>query len=405
MKLFHGQWLNVCLMVVYLTLTILLSNFLFQTQTHLQEEQMHYASLWDGKQVYATYDTLYEHVELEKAYLNEAGSQLRVQRYLDALEAETRFPYYICGAQNLVLDAIEIPDSCCISESAKTTAKAHQISQHVMCDFAPDMDAGTVFSDEDYLWQYGDTVPVILGYAWRNRMQVGDTFHGKLMGLSMQFRVIGIAGENTYFPLFDHLTYEDDFIIMPTLKCLEAAETDDEDFLQKAMALQNVAGYFRLDESQGLSELVTYLDTKIQQFGMFEVKIMRVDQARLLILAVSSDRHRSIYMGLMIALGLCAVLSMVTLSQSVVRKNARMLAIYYLAGEMPWKISMLVIGQGILIDAFAWVLSILLAVVLFPTLSWFHPLMPLLLGGSMCLCTIPALRMFFKNPIAYLKKE
>lgn len=64
---------------------------------------------------------------------------------------------------------------------------------------------------------------------------------------------------------------------MPTLKCLEAAETDDEDFLQKAMALQNAAGYFRLDESQGLSELVTYLDTKIQQFGMFEVKIMRVD--------------------------------------------------------------------------------------------------------------------------------
>lgn len=404
MKLFHGQRLSCCLLVFYLVLTMLLGNLLFQTQQHFEDEQMHYASLWDGKQVYATYDTLYEHKGLESAYLTEPGSQQRVQRYINVLEEDERFPYYICGTHDLMMNMENIPASCKVSQD-NSQVYAHQVNANVMRDFSPKMLTGKTFSGDDYLWSLGDEVPVILGYDWRNTLQVGDRFEATLMTVDMTFRVIGVAEENTYFPLFDDLTYEDNVIILPTLRCIDPPLLEDEDFLQKVMALQNASGYFRLDKNQSLSDLVSFLETTSQQLGMFETKLMRIDQARLLMLAVSSDKHKQIYLGLMLTLGFCSLISMMTLSQAVVRKNERMLSIYYLAGAKPWQISFLVMGQGLLMDVVAAILSAGVTALLLPSIPSIHIPMQLVMGICMCLCSIPALHTFFLHPIDYLKKE
>lgn len=138
---------------------------------------------------------------------------------------------------------------------------------------------------------------------------------------------------------------------------------------------------------------------------MFETKIMRIDQARLLILAISSDKYKQIYMGLMLVLGVCAFIAMITLSQAAVRKNARMLAINYMAGAAPWRIAILVMSQGLVIDIAACLLSGAFTAFVFPALTPFHIPSQIVMGISMCLCAIPALRAFFTQPIAYLRKE
>lgn len=404
-KLFRGQVLNCCLVVVYLTLTMVLTNLLFQNQQHIEDEQMHYASLYDGKSVYATYDTMYEHKELETKYYHEPGSQLRAERYISALEESDEFPFYICGDQYLSIQGKSIPQSCAPMNSDYGTVKSHQINYNLMHDFPVALTSGRLFTDKEYQWQIGEIVPVILGHSWNNIMHVGEQFRGKLMTMEMTFRVVGIAEENAYFPLFDNLTYEDDYIIVPTLRCIRTPQNSDEDFVQKAFANQNAAGYFRLDSNQSLSDLVSFMDTTAQQYGMFETKIMRIDQSRLLLLSVSSQKHKQVYMGLMLALFVCSLISIVALCQAVVRKNARMLSIYYLAGAAPWKISLLVVLQGLTIDAVSFLLSVILTKIAFPSMSPVNITVQIVICACICLCTIPALHSFLTNPTAYMKKE
>lgn len=403
-RLFRGQRVNALLLILYLTLTLVLSNLLFASKAHVEQEQMHHASLWDGKQVYATYDTLYEHKALESAYLKEPGSQMRVQRYVDALEADARFPYYICGAHGIeAKDNVKIPGENVLD--AEGVLKAHQVNRSVMRDFPPAILYGRSFAESDYLWQPGDDIPVLAGYAWRDALAPGDRFTGTFMTSAATFHVIGIAGENTYFPLFDQLVYEDDFLIMPTLRCMQPAADPDRDFFEKIVALQNASGFFRLPGDMPLSELATHLDTLGQQYGVFETKLLRVDQARLLLLAISSDKHRQVYGALMLALAGCALLCMITLSRASVRKNARTLSIFYLAGAGPWQIALLLMGQGLVLYAAAATLSVLITLIAFPSLQPAHAPLHAAAAVTLCLCTLPALRAFLLQPTAYLKKE
>ncbi|MDD2648286.1 MAG: hypothetical protein PHI27_01880 [Eubacteriales bacterium] len=221
------------------------------------------------------------------------------------------------------METDNIPPTCLSPAGQSGWVNAHQINKNVMRDFSPSLYDGSAFSDEDYEWQADEEIPVILGWAWRERMKVGDSFQAGFMTLKQTFRVVGIFAENTYFPLFDSLIYEDDYIVMPTMRCTGTPQNDDEDFLQKITALQNASGYFRLSEAQSLSELAALLDTTAQQLGMFEVKLMRIDNARLLILAVSSDKHKRIYFGLMLAFLTCSLISMTALSRASVHAFRR----------------------------------------------------------------------------------
>ena len=404
-KLFHGQRYNSILLISYLSIIMLLANVMLQSQQNFENEQMHYASLWDGRKVYSTYDTLYEHREQETAYLLESGSQFRVQRYINELEADSNFPYYICGNQLVQITDTLIPASCKAFYSNGQDVNAHQVNERVMLDFPVAMLDGSAFTKDDYSWQWKDAVPVIMGYSWRDYVRVGDLLQGKLMTLDMSFRVIGIAEENTYFPLFDSLLYEDDYIIMPTLRCLQSPRDTDEDFIQKAFALQNASGYFRLDANQSLSELVSRLDAFSQQYGMFETKVMRVDQARLTTLAISSEKYRQIYIGLMISLGVCSMLSMITMCQAVIRKNARMFAIYYLTGMTPFNISLMLIAQFVSIVAASCALSVCITVIVFPGIKPIYSSIQMSVVALSIVSTFPALHIFLSDPISYLKKE
>lgn len=405
LKLFHGQWINCCLLVIFLVLTMSLSTVLFYHQQTLQEEQMHYASLWDGKQVYATYDTLYEHAEMEKSYFRDSSSQMRVQHFIDALESNTHFPYYICGEQYIYLKELQIPETCRAAESVSNNVYAHQVNEAVIRDFKPAIYDGRLFTQEEYEWKLNETIPVIVGYAWRDTLCVGEVFTGTFFSQELDFKVVGVMKKDTWFPLFDTLIYEDDYIIMPTMRILQITQNDDEDFFQKAFALQNTAGFFRLDVNQSINALVVYLDNLIQQYGMFEVKIMRIDQNRLLILAVSSDEHKQIYTGLMLALGLCALINMFVLSQAAVRRNARMLSIYYLAGASSAYIMLIVTGQSLILFIAAMLLSVGINVLFFPALPAIHIPTQIVLLFGMCACVIPAVRTFLLNPTDYMKKE
>ena len=102
----------------------------------------------------------------------------------------------------------------------------------------------------------------------RDRHHVGDRLDVFYMGYPVTLEVIGIAEQGTYFPLYEYLVYEDDYVIMPISEAREIPQSEDEEFLQKANVLQNSSGYFRLTKDQNIADLLEYLNSIGSRFGM-----------------------------------------------------------------------------------------------------------------------------------------
>ena len=85
--------------------------------------------------------------------------------------------------------------------------------------FGIEVSEGRLFSDEDLLLyeEQGDFTSVILGAAYRDYYEVGDTIHGWMYTPEANLKVIGFLEEGTLFisPYNDGLTSLDRYIILP----------------------------------------------------------------------------------------------------------------------------------------------------------------------------------------------
>lgn len=390
-------------LIILLGITMTLCNIVLQNREARDFERVHYASLWDNSSVYATYDTLYEHRELEKSYFSEKESQFRVQHFVDALDANEEYPYYVCGTH-----PIEIPDTdgipiACYYAGEAHLLRAHQINRALQRDFPFSIAEGRTFSEEDFDYQPRDIIPVVLGNTYSGLIEIGTVLEVNYMSFPVKIEVIGIAEKDSYFPLFDSLVYEDDYIMMPMLQATHEPCNDDEDFLQKANLLQNCTGYFRVSQDHTLGDLVTYLNDTITQHGMFEIRLMRVNSGRLLMLSLSSETQRMLYLGIACALTAYSLLSIIMLVYTNTRKNARKYSILYLSGASWLYIASLVLLEALVVAVGALGFSVALSIIIGRGAIKINILYSLMMMIAGALCTIPALRQLFSSSILYMK--
>lgn len=391
------------LLIILLGIAMTLCYIVMQNQGARDFERIHYASLWDDSSVYATYDTLYEQQELERSYFSEKGSQYRVQYFIDALEANEDYPYYICGTHPInVVEPLEVPLSCYYVDD-DALLKAHQINKNVQSSFPVKVVAGRTFSGTDFDNESSDIIPVILGNSYSGYIEVGTILEVEYMTVPVKIEVIGIAERDTYFPLFDSLSYEDEYIIMPTLRAVHEPRDDDESFLQKANALQNCSGYFRLSQEQTLNGLVDHLNQMIAQYGMFEVRLMRISSGRLMALNLSSESQRALYIGISCTLSLYSLLAIIMLVYTNTRKNARKYSILYIAGAPQPYISSLVMLEALVLAIGAFAFSIILSVIIGRGAIEINLPYSSLMIAAGTLCTLPAIKQLYSSSILYIK--
>lgn len=391
------------LVIIMLGVGMTLCNMILQSQEDREEELVYYAPLWDGTRIYFSYDTLMEERPLEEEYLRENGSQFRVQRFIDALETNEEFTYFICGKHPIEAYIKNTSAEMLYGEN-KNVLKAHQVNENLINHYPILMSKGRGFFAEDYDYKIMEHIPVILGNKYSELYDVGSQIKATYMSIPVTLEVIGIAEKNTYFPLFDTLEYEDAYIIMPALRIMAPPANEDEDFLQKANALQNSSGFFRLSKEQNLSDLVNHLNSMKTQYGMYGVKLGRIDSGRLMALGLSSKEQKNIYLGLASVIVAYSYIILIVILYASVRRNARRFCILFIAGGSKAYIASMVIMEAISLTISAFLFSMLLTYLIGSgeiRISYFSSSVLLITG---IICAFPAIQQLFRSPILYLKK-
>lgn len=132
---------------------------------------------------------------------------------------------------------------------------------------------GRLFNSEDF--KYGDTIPVILGYDYKDYYNIGDVFTGNYLKCYFNYEVIGILDKNTSITLQNKVVFLDRYIISPSVTVPNAPQTHDELFYQSASYLQKLEGTVILSEDFGLPEFTNTLETLKNTYSMFDFSIIK----------------------------------------------------------------------------------------------------------------------------------
>ena len=139
------------------------------------------------------------------------------------------YDYYECYPQ--YLEGLPVSQSFfdyeteALSENCQA-ALCVQISENLQYNSHLTCDAGRLLNGKDYQLA-GETVPVLLGYEYRNLFQLGDQFSAVYLYNVYTFEVVGFLekGAKIYNPA--HMIYLDKYIIMPSFNVFTFPENTD----------------------------------------------------------------------------------------------------------------------------------------------------------------------------------
>lgn len=119
-------------------------------------------------------------------------------------------------------------------------AKAIQVSPSYFEIFDVSIASGREFEGEDYVYSEGNTIPVILGSAYTEYFQLGDSFSALYLNKNIQIKVVGFLESGSYFCYSGTPDYIacDRYILMPSLSPV----SEEPDNFYKIMLLQQLCG-------------------------------------------------------------------------------------------------------------------------------------------------------------------
>lgn len=187
-------------------------------------------------------------------YMTDAGTLFgRLKAFQCRLAESSEFEFHAFANNFIEVINHEIPEVCVVNHDTEyeaesrykidgesiTVAEAIQISDHFFELFPLKICEGRSFEPSDFYWQNADTIPVILGNAYRDSFHLGDTFEGYYICERKSFTVIGFTDTESVFYLRGSscMVPYGCFIIMPF-------ETIEEDsFSARAILLQQISGF------------------------------------------------------------------------------------------------------------------------------------------------------------------
>lgn len=187
-------------------------------------------------------------------YMNDAGALFdRLRVFRQKLENSSEFDFY--AAANNFIEVInrEIPETGVVNHGTEyaaeseyeiggnpvTAADAIQVSENFFALFPLNVSEGRSFDAADFDCRNAETVPVILGNAYRDSFCLGDTFEGYYICERRTFTVIGFtdAASELYLRSRSCMAPYADLIIMP----FETVEEDS--YAARAILLQQICGF------------------------------------------------------------------------------------------------------------------------------------------------------------------
>ena len=187
-------------------------------------------------------------------YMNDAGSLFgRLQAFRHQLANSSEFGFHAFANNPVEVINRVIPEICFVNHGTEyedesryeidgesiTAAEAIQVSDRFFSLFPLKITEGRGFEPSDFDCRNADTIPVILGDAYRDTFRPGDTFDGYYICDRRSFTVIGFTDTESDFYLRrgNRMAPYGRFIIMPFEKIGE------DSFSVRAILLQQICGF------------------------------------------------------------------------------------------------------------------------------------------------------------------
>lgn len=166
----------------------------------------------------------------------------------DDFHKNQAFRYYVVDTQPLVWNnqAALLPDFFNYGYEAGVTypesgrqIKSFQLSQSVMSEFSIKLQKGVYFTDDDYIYNSGQPVSVILGSEYAKYFNLGSEFQVKYLGENITAVVKGFFAEQSLLPSGNDIKNLDRYIILPFFSEIKSSESR---LISQALALDALNG-------------------------------------------------------------------------------------------------------------------------------------------------------------------
>lgn len=138
---------------------------------------------------------------------------------------------------------------------------------------------GAIFDNEDmFCSDVTNIVPLIVGYNYKELLNVNDTLLIHHIGINFNCKVIGIMNENSYAPIGNKMVSLDDYLLLPSFEFPNSPATSDELYMQSAFYLQKINGYIQLKNGYSIEAAFKYIEKSLTQNGIyFDIDVVNSD--------------------------------------------------------------------------------------------------------------------------------
>lgn len=342
--------LIVCMILLITCCTYLLGVLISQGRD-TKENIDAYQDTYGKKTYYYTNENIPDKIYYE--YLSEENHTdiQRIRRFLKKLQDEQDFSYVMIYNQfveleqkvpDIFLDGYEFGDTeYSIYQSEGETryyTKCLQVSESFFEEYNVEISEGKKFSQEDYIWKEGQVIPLLLGNAYKEFYQIGDTFSGEYLFESFTWQVIGFVDEKTFFYNTATGSFEscERYMLMPALT------TERTDEFSKLCCISQLSGEIISDKGypnvqKRFQELLE--EENLQNWNIFlrDPKANDVNDLLSIYSAMTKEVEQQFKFILAITI-IFAVVSISSVLCGFIREKNQEYAIKMLCGAPLWKI-------------------------------------------------------------------
>ncbi len=152
------------------------------------------------------------------------------------------------------------------------TIKAAQLGYNCFSDFNLDLSEGKIFAEDDYFHNINETVPVILGYEYKEQYKMGQNLQGIYIAEPFNFEIIGFLEQDSYIQIGDKVKYLDRYIVMPCFNCKNPINAQDKIFQVRHYGLKT-SGILRPVEGVSNSGVKTIINKMAKESGLKEYSV------------------------------------------------------------------------------------------------------------------------------------
>ena len=204
-----------------------------------------------SKSYYWVNDDPDDNIGFSRYMKNQNGEYKKLKDFYECLKREQSWKFLSVDRQFINIHSAGIPDKflfqyeqgCPIEseDKSKKDVKCLHVSKNVFSEFGVTVSEGREFQNEDFHYDNGEYIPIILGHEYKDIFSLGQILDGEYLSETFKFKVIGFLPELTEIPVSGNTgtILCDRYIVMPAFSFNDNSEIS---FFDKASLDHYVSG-------------------------------------------------------------------------------------------------------------------------------------------------------------------